>query len=228
MPASSIAQQKLMAMAYSLKKGEMDPKDASQEVKDLADSMTLKQLKDFAATKHKGLPNHVQEYYYWWDTQPQMMAGQAMAMKRDQTDPLVQAFMDFITGKKSKKVEEDFAAPAASVANTPGMGNVVAAAPGKVGSGDTFSAGSKKKKKKKMKHVKLYEAYIEEMALGDVNVQRILSAFDTGDDKMKKKIADVVSGQPHTDRKRLEADFRSIGYNELVDMMIELDLQPPK
>lgn len=227
MPATSKAQQKLMAMAYSLKKGEMDPKDASQEVKDLADSMTVKQLKDFASTKHEGLPNHVKEYYYWWDTQPQMMAGQAMAMKRDQTDPLVQAFMDFITGKKSKKVEEDFTAPAASVANTPGMGNVVAAAPGNAGSGDIFSAGSKKKKKP-MKHVKLYEAYIEEMALGDVNVQRILSAFDTGDDKMKKKISDVVSGQPHTDRKRLETDFRSIGYNELVDMMIELDLQPPK
>ena len=143
MPATSKAQQKLMAMAYALKKDEMDPKDASDEVKDLADSMTLKQLKDFASTKHEGLPNHVEEYYYWWDTQPQMMAGQAMAMKRDQTDPLVQAFMDFVTGKKSKKVEEDFGAPAASVANTPGMGNVTPAAAGKVGSGDTFGAGTK-------------------------------------------------------------------------------------
>jgi hypothetical protein len=45
-----------MGMAYSLKKGEMDPKDASQDVKDLADSMTLQQLKDFASTKHEGLP----------------------------------------------------------------------------------------------------------------------------------------------------------------------------
>lgn len=56
MPSTSKAQQRLMGMAYSLKKGEMDPKDASQEVKDLADSMTLKQLKDFASTKHEGLP----------------------------------------------------------------------------------------------------------------------------------------------------------------------------
>ena len=52
MPASTPEQQRLMGMAYSLKKGEMDPKDASQQVKDLADGMTLKQLKDFASTKH--------------------------------------------------------------------------------------------------------------------------------------------------------------------------------
>jgi len=56
MPSTSKSQQRLMGMAYSLKKGEMDPKDASQEVKDLADSMTLQQLKDFASTKHEGLP----------------------------------------------------------------------------------------------------------------------------------------------------------------------------
>jgi hypothetical protein len=59
MPSTSISQQQLMGMAYSLKKGEMDPKDASQEVKDLADSMTLQQLKDFASTKHDGLPENL-------------------------------------------------------------------------------------------------------------------------------------------------------------------------
>jgi len=61
MPSTSKAQQQLMGMAYALKKGDMDPKDASQEVKDLADSMTLKQLKDFASTKHEGLPDRVAE-----------------------------------------------------------------------------------------------------------------------------------------------------------------------
>ena len=61
MPSTSKAQQQLMGMAYALKKGDMDPKDASQEVKDLADSMTLQQLKDFASTKHEGLPDHVKE-----------------------------------------------------------------------------------------------------------------------------------------------------------------------
>ena len=54
--AVSQAQQKLMAMAYALKKGEMNPADASDEVKKLADSMSLKDLKDFASTKHDELP----------------------------------------------------------------------------------------------------------------------------------------------------------------------------
>ena len=61
MPSTSVAQQKLMGMAYALKKGELDPKDASTEVQELADSMTLKQLKDFASTKHDGLPQYVEE-----------------------------------------------------------------------------------------------------------------------------------------------------------------------
>jgi hypothetical protein len=55
MPSVSPEQQRLMGMAYSLKKGEMDPKDASEQVKKLADSMTLKQLKDFASTKHSDM-----------------------------------------------------------------------------------------------------------------------------------------------------------------------------
>jgi hypothetical protein len=61
MPSTSKAQQRLMGMAYALKIGEMDPKDASQEVKDLAAGMTKQQLHDFAATKHKGLPDYVEE-----------------------------------------------------------------------------------------------------------------------------------------------------------------------
>lgn len=56
MPATSKVQQRLMGMAYAYKKGDLDPKEASQEVKDLADSMTLQQLKDFASTKHDNLP----------------------------------------------------------------------------------------------------------------------------------------------------------------------------
>ena len=45
-----------MGMAYAYKKGELKDADVSAEVKELADSMTLKQLKDFASTKHDGLP----------------------------------------------------------------------------------------------------------------------------------------------------------------------------
>lgn len=167
MPSVSQAQQRLMGMAYALKKGEMKPSEASQEVIDLADSMTLKQLKDFAETKHEGLPKkkHVDEYgFFWWDTQAQQAAYQAAASKRDQTDPLVQSFIDFVAGKnkdKVKEVEENFAAPAASVANTPGMGNVDAPAVGKVGSGDTFGATSGRKKKKRKGSTNDYDEWLK-------------------------------------------------------------------
>lgn len=65
MPAKSVAQQRLMAQAYGIKKGDIDPKDIDPEYRDqivsLADSMTLKQLKDYAKTKHKDLPAKIKE-----------------------------------------------------------------------------------------------------------------------------------------------------------------------
>lgn len=65
MPAKSIAQQRLMGQAYALKKGDIQPNDIDPEYRDkiqsLADGMTLKQLKDFAETEHKGLPNKVND-----------------------------------------------------------------------------------------------------------------------------------------------------------------------
>ena len=65
MPAVSKTQQRLMGMAYSIKKGETSlsdiDKEYREEVKGLVDGMTLKQLKDFAATKHTGLPERVPE-----------------------------------------------------------------------------------------------------------------------------------------------------------------------
>lgn len=54
--STSIAQQRLMGIAYALKMGEIEPEDASDEAKDLAKNLTVQQLKDFASTKHKGLP----------------------------------------------------------------------------------------------------------------------------------------------------------------------------
>jgi len=67
MPSTSIAQQRLMGQAYALKTGELkssdlDPKYRKQ-IEDLAASMTEKDLKDFAETSHKGLPQKVKENY---------------------------------------------------------------------------------------------------------------------------------------------------------------------
>jgi len=164
MPSVSKAQQKLMGMAYALKNGDMDPADASQEVKDLADSMTLQQLKDFASTKHENLPDHVEEQEevnewlpgvsagHKWYTQPAQGAASYGTNVKNHTDKLIQSFIEFIeSGKKPKgkseethpKIAEDAApssasAPQATPANTPGMGNVTAPGPGSIGSGDKF------------------------------------------------------------------------------------------
>jgi len=52
--AVSKAQQKFMGMVHATKKGEME--GGSKEVKKAASSMSGKDAKDFASTKHKGLP----------------------------------------------------------------------------------------------------------------------------------------------------------------------------
>lgn len=59
MPAKSIKQQRLMGMALAYKRGEIS--DVSDTVKKLADTMSEKDLEDFAKTKHDNLPYKVEE-----------------------------------------------------------------------------------------------------------------------------------------------------------------------
>jgi len=56
MPAQSQQQQKLFGLALAFKRGEVPASEVSDEIKDIADSMSEKDIEDFAATKHKGLP----------------------------------------------------------------------------------------------------------------------------------------------------------------------------
>lgn len=60
--AVSTAQQKFMGMVHAAQKGD---KPASPEVAKVAKTMSKKAAKDFAATKHKGLPKHVDEAEVW-------------------------------------------------------------------------------------------------------------------------------------------------------------------
>jgi len=60
MPAVSKAQQRFMGMVHAAQKSE-DPSPFSKDVKKAADSMSDKAAKDFASTKHKGLPDHVKK-----------------------------------------------------------------------------------------------------------------------------------------------------------------------
>jgi len=59
MPAVSKAQQRFMGMVHAAQKGDME--NPSPEVAKAADSMSDTDAKDFASTKHKGLPDHIKE-----------------------------------------------------------------------------------------------------------------------------------------------------------------------
>ena len=59
--STSKAQQKAAGAAYAAKKGEIDPSELVGAAKEMYDSMTKKELEDFASTKHKGLPDKKEE-----------------------------------------------------------------------------------------------------------------------------------------------------------------------
>ena len=87
MPSVSKAQQRFMGMVRATQKGEM--KNPSPEVQDAANSMKKKDAKDFASTKHKGLPEKkkVEEAVY----------GGAEAEKKKKVD----TFMDKAMPKRT-------------------------------------------------------------------------------------------------------------------------------
>ena len=60
MPAQSQQQQKLFGLALAVKRGEVPASEVSDEVKDIVDRMSEKDIEDFASTSHKGLPKKVE------------------------------------------------------------------------------------------------------------------------------------------------------------------------
>jgi hypothetical protein len=62
MPAKSAAQQKAAGAALSAKRGETPKSELKGASRQMVDSMSEKQLEEFASTKRKGKPEHVREY----------------------------------------------------------------------------------------------------------------------------------------------------------------------
>jgi hypothetical protein len=60
MPAVSQQQQKLFGLALAVKRGEVTRSEASDEVLNIVDSMSEKDIEDFASTSHEGLPKQVE------------------------------------------------------------------------------------------------------------------------------------------------------------------------
>jgi len=61
MPAQSKAQQRAAGAALSAKRGDTKVGDLQGTSKDMYDSMTEKELEEYASTKLDGLPDHVDE-----------------------------------------------------------------------------------------------------------------------------------------------------------------------
>jgi hypothetical protein len=57
MPATSKSQQKLMRIVHAIQKGDADPSDFSKGAQQMAKDMKPGDVKDFASTSHKGLPD---------------------------------------------------------------------------------------------------------------------------------------------------------------------------
>ena len=61
MPAKSQAQQKAAGAALAAKRGEIKKSELIGASKEMYESMTEKELEEFAETKRKGLPEHVSD-----------------------------------------------------------------------------------------------------------------------------------------------------------------------
>jgi hypothetical protein len=61
MPAVSKSQQKLMGIVHAIQKGDANPKDFSKGAQNMAKDMKPGDVKDFASTSQKGLPDKKQE-----------------------------------------------------------------------------------------------------------------------------------------------------------------------
>lgn len=66
MPSNSPEQQRLMGQAYAVRTKKLDPKDIDVKYRDqivkLASSMKLKDLKDFASTKHDEIKESFEDF----------------------------------------------------------------------------------------------------------------------------------------------------------------------
>jgi len=61
MPAKSQAQQKAAGAALAAKRGDMKKSELKGASREMYESMSEKQLEDFAETKRKGKPEHVSD-----------------------------------------------------------------------------------------------------------------------------------------------------------------------
>lgn len=79
MPAESSSQQRYFGMVHAIQKGELNPNKVSKKMRDTAKEISPEDAKDFAETKHKGLPEHVKKAFYLGFVKEAMKAGLTQA-----------------------------------------------------------------------------------------------------------------------------------------------------
>ena len=64
MPSKSEKQQRAMGMAYAAKTGKLDPRKLSPKLRKMMHNMSVKQLKEFAETKHDNIKKKASIYSF--------------------------------------------------------------------------------------------------------------------------------------------------------------------
>ena len=82
MPSVSKKQQKFMGIVRAIQKGEAPSSKFSKKARDVAKSMKGKDVKKYASTKHKGLPNKVKSENKLFENPAAIAAGVRAAMQR--------------------------------------------------------------------------------------------------------------------------------------------------
>ena len=208
MPSQSKSQQRLMGQAYAYKKGELKSSEVSAEIKELADNMTLKQLKDFASTKHDGLPEVVEEGVIKIDLKRTLskISG-AIGWKHDpkMRQELLTAFEEDlrIIMAKHNYLVEDSIPENITPANLTGMGPVVLPANGTLGSGDVPAGQGdaeeeykkSKKRNKKMKEIYTsFESFINESIVDEAFIGPFVFNDKMSDDELKAMYDGAIDG----------------------------------
>jgi len=153
--AESEQQQKLFGLALSVKRGQTPRSEASPEVLKIVDSMSEKKIRDFAKTKHEGIPKKVEEELQ--PTTPQQFAAQrqlAMAQKKltaaDQI-ALQKKKKDMQQAQEEFVSEEDYDTKKDSHLERGGMGARSSTSPAKSGSSKPETPEERKERMEKQR-----------------------------------------------------------------------------
>jgi hypothetical protein len=195
MPAQSKAQQRFMGMVHAADKGETP---ASPEVAKVSKYMDDTDAKDFASTKHKGLPDKIKE----------VIIKELRSVRAIQTDyskvlNAMETHLDLY--KKSKGTSEE----------KTHLEHL-----------KKLTALKKKYTQELEDRVKgIYQdadLQIDEMGSGDIHFKKVMEYYHNGTPSVRKQVAIVVCGDKNASRLDIVRELHSMGYDEIQE--VEKDL----